>query len=114
MMGFANSAAALSDLRQRVGGLAIALLSRDGTIWASEMPVGAYPETFGVMLATVFGAAATANTEVGLAPPNRVLIAGSDSTTIILPVGATELLVAVVAAPVDLGKTLADAAKFAS
>jgi predicted regulator of Ras-like GTPase activity (Roadblock/LC7/MglB family) len=109
----ANSAEALADLRQRIGGLAVGLLSREGTIRYAEMPVGTHPDTFGVMLATVFGAATTANAELGLPPPDRVLVAEDHSITIILPVGATGLLVTVVATSADVRKAIAEAARFA-
>lgn len=113
MMVIEEPGAALADLRQRIGGTATALISRDGTVLCAEMPNEGYLEAFGVMCATVFGAAVTANAELGRGLPNRVVVEGGDSMMIVLPSGSKKLLVAVLAGSADVGSSLAEVAAFA-
>ncbi len=51
-------------------------------------------ETFGIMSATIFGAANTANEQLQKKPPKRIVIRSSDGSTVIRGAGKNHLLVA--------------------
>ncbi len=104
---------ALTDLKTRIGGIATALVSRDGRVLCADVPAGVHPETFAIMCATILGAAATANTELSRAPPERIVVEGNDSKTIIVGSGTKALLVAVVDRTSDVTKLLGDVVQVA-
>jgi predicted regulator of Ras-like GTPase activity (Roadblock/LC7/MglB family) len=113
MMAAGNVGTVIKDLKQRIGGIATALVSRDGLVLYADVPSGVYTETFAIMCATILGAAATANTELNRAPPDRIIIEGHDSKTIVVGSGKKALLVAVVDQNADANKVLAEATKVA-
>jgi predicted regulator of Ras-like GTPase activity (Roadblock/LC7/MglB family) len=113
MMAAGNVGTVIKDLKQRIGGIATALVSRDGLVLFADVPSGVYTETFAIMCATILGAAATANTELNRAPPDRIVIEGNDSKTIVVGSGKKALLVAVVDQNADAQKVLAEATKVA-
>jgi hypothetical protein len=113
MMATGNVGTVIKDLKQRIGGIAAALVSRDGLVLYADVPAGVYTETFAIMCATILGAAATANTELNRAPPERIVIEGNDSRTVIVGSGKKALLVAVVDQSADVQKVLAEATKVA-
>ena len=92
---------------------AAALVSRDGLVLYADVPAGVYTETFAIMCATILGAAATANTELNRAPPEKIVIEGNDSKTIIVGSGKKALLVAVVDQSADANRVLAEVGKVA-
>ncbi|MCI4335367.1 MAG: roadblock/LC7 domain-containing protein [Thermoplasmata archaeon] len=113
MMATGNVGTVIKDLKGRLSGIAAALISRDGLVLYADVPAGVYTETFAIMCATILGAAATANTELNRAPPDRIVIEGNDSKTIIVGSGKKALLVVVVDQGADANKVLAEAAKVA-
>lgn len=113
MMASGNVGTVIRDLKNRVGGLATALVSRDGLVLYADVPSGVYTETFAIMCATILGAAATANTELNRSPPERIVIEGNDSKTIIVGSGKKALLVAVVDQTADVTKVLGEVVKVA-
>lgn len=113
MMAAGNVGAVIKDLKSRISGIATALVSRDGLVLYADVPAGVYTETFAIMCATILGAAATANTELNRAPPDRILIEGNDSKTIIVGSGKKALLVAVVDQSADVPRVLAEVTKVA-
>ncbi len=113
MMATGNVGTVIKDLKARVGGTATALVSRDGLVLYADVPPGVYTETFAIMCATILGAAATANTELNRSPPERIVIEGSDSKTIIVGSGKKALLVAVVDRTADVTKVLEEVGKVA-
>ncbi|MCI4323397.1 MAG: roadblock/LC7 domain-containing protein [Thermoplasmata archaeon] len=113
MMATGNVGAVIKDLKGRIGGLAAALVSRDGLVLYADVPTGVYTETFAIMCATIIGAAATANTELNRAPPDRIVIEGSDSKTILVGSGKKALLVVVVDHSANSDKVVAEATKVA-
>lgn len=88
-------AAVLRDLRVRLPARASAVVSRDGVVQGADLPVPESTETYGVLCATVLGAAAMALRGVGQAPPARIVIEGGDSRTYIVPSGGNALLAVV-------------------
>ncbi len=113
MMATGNVGAVIKDLKSRINGLATALVSRDGLVLYADVPAGVYTETFAIMCATILGAAATANTELNRAQPDRIVIEGNDSKTIIVGSGKKALLVAVVDQTADATKVLSEVTKVA-
>jgi predicted regulator of Ras-like GTPase activity (Roadblock/LC7/MglB family) len=113
MMATGNVGTVVKDLKTRIGGTATALVSRDGLVLFADVPAGVYTETFAIMCATILGAAATANTELNRAPPDRIVIEGNDSKTIIVGSGKKALLVAVVDKTADVTKVLEEVGKVA-
>ena len=73
MLATANVSGVVEDLKTRIGGKAAALVSRDWSVLFADLPTGVYTETFAIMCATILGAAATANSELNLAPPERII-----------------------------------------
>jgi predicted regulator of Ras-like GTPase activity (Roadblock/LC7/MglB family) len=106
MFAVAQPSALMRDLSSRLGAKATALVSRDGIVLGADLPAGLCVETFGVMCATLFGAGATALDQLGRAPPQRVVVEGCESRTIITPSGGRGLLVIVVDRAADLERTL--------
>jgi predicted regulator of Ras-like GTPase activity (Roadblock/LC7/MglB family) len=113
MMATGNVGTVIKDLKSRISGLATALVSRDGLVLYADVPAGVYTETFAIMCATILGAAATANTELNRAPPERIVVEGTDARTLIVGCGKKALLVAVVDQTADVPKVLAEVAKVA-
>ncbi|HXQ93568.1 MAG TPA: roadblock/LC7 domain-containing protein [Thermoplasmata archaeon] len=112
-MATGNVGAVIKDLKTRIGGIAAALVSRDGLVLYADVPAGVYTETFAIMCATILGAAATANTELNRAPPEKIVIEGNDSKTVIVGSGKKALLVAVVDQSADANRVLAEVGKVA-
>ena len=113
MMATGNVGTVIKDLKARIAGTATALVSRDGLVLYADVPAGVYTETFAIMCATILGAAATANTELNRSPPDRIVVEGTDSRTVIVGCGKKALLVAVVDHQADIGKILTEVAKVA-
>ncbi len=113
MMAAGNVGAVIKELKGRIGGIATALVSRDGLVLYADVPSGVYTETFAIMCATILGAAATANTELNRSPPERIVVDGADSKTIIVGSGKKALLVAVVDQSADIDRVLGDVTKVA-
>lgn len=99
---YADAGSWVRRLREEVGGVATALLSRDGTVLYADVPGNEWVETSGLLWATTFGAAATASAELGRAPPERIVVSGPDATAVLLAVGWTAVLVVVVPTGVDV------------
>ncbi len=113
MMATGNVGTVVKELKSRISGLAAALVSRDGLVLYADVPSGVYTETFAIMCATILGAAATANTELNRASPERILVEGNDSKTLIVGCGKKALLVAVVDQSADVPKIFAEVSKVA-
>lgn len=113
MMATQHVEAILADLKRRIDGDGIALVSRNGTLVSADLPAGVLAEAFAVMCATIFGAAATANSEIGRGCPEQVVIDGGGSTMILRASGPGAVLVAVVEPPSDVGLALREVARFA-
>ncbi|HXQ78859.1 MAG TPA: roadblock/LC7 domain-containing protein [Thermoplasmata archaeon] len=113
MMALRNVGNEIHELNARIGGIATALVARNGVVLFADLPAGVPSETFAIMCATLFGAAATAGAELNRRPPDRILIEGSDSTTVLVGKGEKALLVAVVDRSVDLARVLEEVGKLA-
>ncbi len=85
---------ALRALRDEYGAFASAIVSRDGLIIASDIPDDVSSETFGIMCATLLGAACTANSELKTGAPLGVVVESEDSIMILVGAGRKALIVA--------------------
>lgn len=101
----------LKGLRTSIETIASAIVSRDGILLASDVPPGVYTETFAIMCATILGAAVTANSELKKGIPERIVIEGKDSKTIIIGAGKKSLIVAVVSPQVEMQKVITELSK---
>jgi uncharacterized protein len=111
MMALGNAGDVIRDLNARIGGKATAIVSRNGVVLFAVVPSGVYVDTFAIMCATVLGAATAASTELHRAAPERILIEGADSTTLILGTGGKALLVSVVDRSADTAQVLQEVAQ---
>jgi hypothetical protein len=112
-MATRNVGAVLGDLKNRIGAIATALVSRDGLVVHAEMPAASYADTFAVMCATILGAAGTANSELGQAPPDRIVVEGPGSRLILVGAGRKTFLVAVVDESTEPRAAIDEVARFA-
>lgn len=88
--------AVLRDLKTRIGGIAVALVPRNGLVPSADLPEGVFLETSSVIYATILGAATTANSQFDRAKPERIVIEGPDSNSIPAESGENALPVVVV------------------
>lgn len=70
------------------------LINKDGDVEASVGNIETLQlETFGIMSATIFGAASTANEQLKKNQPNKIIVDSADGDTIIRSLGKKFLLV---------------------
>lgn len=113
MMATGSIGGVLRDLRSRMGGIGTALVSRSGRVLFADLPGGVFAETFAFVRASTLGAATAADGELNLVGPERIVIEGRDSTTVIVPSRDDALLVAVVGGSAESETALSEVAKFA-
>lgn len=101
----------LAELKRSSSVRAIALIGRDGTPLSADLPPGTHAESFAMMCATAFGAAATACAELGNRSPIRLAISTGDTFAILAPNGPAALLAVQVepGASVDAVRSLTEA-----
>ncbi len=87
---------ALRALRQSSGAIASAVISRDGLIIAADVPEGVSMETFGIMCATLMGAASTAHSELRIGTPLHVVVESEDAKMVVVGAGRKAVIVAVI------------------
>ena len=114
MLVNANPGAMIRDLKCRIEGVAAALVSKDGAVVIADLPDSVSPVVFSIMCAAIFGAAVTAHIELGRSPPDKVVIEGSDTKTLIVDTGKAALLVAVVNRSADLSRVVGEVTKFST
>ena len=81
---------------------AAAVISRDGLLVESELPMNIFAETFAIMCATMLGAAVTANSELKKSPPDFVVAESAQGAMILSGATKKTLLVCVTASNVDI------------
>jgi predicted regulator of Ras-like GTPase activity (Roadblock/LC7/MglB family) len=97
---------ALRALRQSCGAFASAVVSRDGLVIAADVPEGVSMETFGIMCATLLGAASTANSELRVGTPLHVVVESEDAKMIVVGAGRKALIVTVIGKKSDANVAL--------
>ena len=96
----------LRALRQSCGAIASAVVSRDGLVIAADVPEGVSMETFGIMCATLLGAASTAHSELRVSTPQRVIVESEDTRMVLVGAGRKALIVAVIGRKGDLSQAV--------
>ncbi|MFQ5884490.1 MAG: roadblock/LC7 domain-containing protein [Thermoplasmata archaeon] len=91
----------LTLLRNECKAMASAIVSKDGSVLASDVPDDISEETFGIMSATIMGASVTAAIELKKDPPSRVVFESSDTKTIIMNASRKRIIVVVVPSSTD-------------
>ncbi|MDH3365103.1 MAG: roadblock/LC7 domain-containing protein [Thermoplasmata archaeon] len=92
---------ALRALRDEFGAFASAIVSRDGLIMAGDIPDDISGETFGIMCATLLGAASTAHSELKISTPLGVVVESEDALLILVGAGRKALIVAAMPSAAD-------------
>lgn len=96
---------ALEDTMRQIreaGAQGIAVVSRDGTVLAADLPPGVSKETFSIMCATIHGAGMTVSNEMRRSPPRRITLEAEEGSIGILEAGRRALVVLVFPAGTDL------------
>lgn len=92
---------------------AVALINRDGSVLAADLPQGVSRETFSIMCAAILGAGMTAATELHHSAPHRVLLESDDVTMLISEVGRRAMLIVAAAPERPVSQILSAAERFA-
>jgi len=84
-----------SAMRQihEAGVRAMAVVSRDGSVLAADLPATVSRETFSIMCATIHGAGMTVSNELRRSPPKRITLRAAEGTVVIAEVGQRALVV---------------------
>lgn len=91
----------LTSLRSDCKAMASAIICKDGSVVASDVPEDVSKETFGIMSATIMGASITAATEMKKDPPSKVVLESNDTKTVIMNASRKRILVVVVPLSTD-------------
>ena len=83
---------AVHQIRE-AGVRAMAVVSRDGSVLAADLPPGVSRETFSIMCATIHGAGMTVSNELRRSPPKRIVLHAAEGTVVITEVGQRALVV---------------------
>ncbi len=102
----ASPGAVVGAIAQRLGAWGSALVARDGRVLGADLPTCECVEAFGVMCATVLGAATAALRELGRSGPEHVVVEGADSRAVIVASGGSALLVALFDRTVELERVV--------
>lgn len=97
----------MKDLKV-LGATAAAIVSRDGTVLASDLPSHVSRETFSIMCATIHGASMTVSTELRRAYPTRIVLEAAEGRVLIAEAGRRALVVLVLPPGIDLAKLAND------
>ena len=83
----------MDDLNSLDGVTGSGIVSRDGRAVDMRFPAEFNTETIAIMVATVFGAAGTLQTEAGERTPGHISISGEDGETLIFECGKRALII---------------------
>lgn len=92
---------AVRQIRE-AGVRAVAVVSRDGSVLAADLPPGVSRETFSIMCATIHGAGMTVSNELRRSPPKRIVLHAAEGSVVIAEVGQRALVVFVLDPGTDL------------
>ena len=98
----------LADIRRAGGIRAIAIVSRDGILIASDMPAEIHPETFAAMSAIMLGAAETAALEINMAGPDRIIVETDEGKLVVSGAGERMMLVVLADTHAGLGHVIVE------
>ncbi|HEV8595907.1 MAG TPA: roadblock/LC7 domain-containing protein [Thermoplasmata archaeon] len=83
------------------GATAVAVVSRDGTVLAADLPPGVSRETFSIMCATIHGAGMTVSNEMRRSAPKRISLESAEGRILITEAGRRALVVFVFPSAVE-------------
>lgn len=100
-------------LREVTKAEAVALIHRDGSVLAADLPRGISKETFSIMCAAILGAGMTAATELRHSPPHRVILESEDAVFLISEAGRRAMVVIVIPPERPVSELVAPVDRFA-
>jgi predicted regulator of Ras-like GTPase activity (Roadblock/LC7/MglB family) len=100
-------------LREVAKAEAVALINRDGSVLATDLPRGIPHETFSIMCAAIMGAGMTAATELRHSPPHRVILESKDATFVISEVGRRAMVIVAIPPERPVSELIAAVERFA-
>jgi predicted regulator of Ras-like GTPase activity (Roadblock/LC7/MglB family) len=103
----------LSDLKRAGGIRALAVVSREGILVASDIPGDVHPETFAAMSAVMLSAAETAYLEIYHAIPERLIVETDEGKLIIVGAGDRSMLVTLAEAKAGTGHLMVEISRAA-
>jgi predicted regulator of Ras-like GTPase activity (Roadblock/LC7/MglB family) len=86
----------LRELRAEFGTVSSAIISRDGTLLAGDLPASVTSETLTIMCATMMGAAVTAHSELRIGQPRMIRITSEKHEMLMIGIGRKAIIVTVV------------------
>ena len=84
------------ELKTEFGAVTSAVLSRDGTLIAGDIPKSITPETLTIMCATMMGAAVTAHSELRIGQPKIVCTTSNSHEMLVFSAGRKAIILTVV------------------
>jgi predicted regulator of Ras-like GTPase activity (Roadblock/LC7/MglB family) len=91
----------ISEIKRQFKPEASAIISRDGTLLAGDLPTGITAETFTIMCATMMGAAVTAHSELRIGQPKIIRITSVNHEVMMVGAGRKAMIVLVLPKGVD-------------
>ncbi len=88
----------------RLGVIGSAILTRDGMILDSDLPLDIHEETFAIMCATMVGASITANSEIDYSSPDKIIVDSSEGKIVLATISQNKILATVIDQKFNLGK----------
>src|SRR6266571_5770850 len=88
------------------GVIGSAVVSRDGTVQAADLPPTVSRETFSIMCATIHGAGMTVSNELKRGTPRRILLESNEGRVVITEAGRRALVVLVLPAEANLEESV--------
>jgi len=85
----------ISEIKRQFKPIASAIISRDGTLLAGDLPAGITAETFTIMCATMMGAAVTAHSELRIGQPKIIRITSDNNEVMMVGAGRKAMIVMV-------------------
>ena len=80
---------------REAGAQAVAVVSRDGSVLAADLPPNVSRETFSIMCATIHGASMTVSNEIRRGAPKRITLDSPNGSVVIMEAGRRALVVVV-------------------
>lgn len=104
----------IGELKRISGIKAIAVVTREGILIASDMPPDVHAEMFAAMAAVMLSAAETASVELNRAAPDRLIIETEESKLIIVSAGERTMLVTLSNAGTGIGQIIMEMGRSSS
>jgi len=96
----------MRELREGNPAVHWALVARDGVVLSSQLPQGVHSETFGIMCATLLGAAHTLNSEFPEGEVERVIVEAGRYRVVVMGLDVDALLSIIIPRNMDLSSLL--------